>query len=213
MNVGRRMTHPVITVQPDTPITKVHELLVHEKIQQAPVVKGGKLIGIVSEKDILEAYPSPVTSLSVWEITSLLEKVTVKDIMVTKVLTVDEDTPIEDAARMMMDNKVSSLPVMRGKLLVGIITKSDLFRVMFEMLGARKPGVRFSVLLPNEPGQLARLTQAIADKGGAILALSTFEGDSADTGLITVKVDGIAQTALKKLVQPLVSEVLDICTD
>jgi len=213
MNVGRRMSHPVITVLPNTPITKVHELMTHEKIQQTPVVKNGKLVGIISEKDILEAYPSPVTSLSVWEITSLLEKITVKDIMVEKVLTVKEDTPIEEAARMMVDNQISSLPVMRGKELVGIITKSDLFRIMFEMLGARKPGVRFSVLLPNQPGQLAQLTQAIYKKGGTILALSTFEGDSSSNGLVTVKVDGIAQAELQKIVEPLVISLLNICTD
>jgi acetoin utilization protein AcuB len=213
MNVGRRMSHPVITVLPNTPITKVHELMAREKIQQTPVVKNGKLVGIISEKDILEAYPSPVTSLSVWEITSLLDKITVKDIMVEKVLTVKEDTPIEEAARMMVDNQISSLPVMRGKELVGIITKSDLFRIMFEMLGARKPGVRFSVLLPNQPGQLAQLTQAIYEKGGTILALSTFEGDSSSNGLVTVKVDGIAQAELQKIVEPLVISLLNICTD
>jgi acetoin utilization protein AcuB len=149
----------------------------------------------------------------VWEITSLLGKVTVKDIMVTKVLTVLEETPIEDAARMMVDNEVSSLPVMRGAELVGIITKSDLFSVMFEMLGARKSGVRLTVSLPNQPGQLAKLTQAIYEKGGSILALSTFEGDSSASGMIAFKVEGISQAEMKKLVTPLVLELVDICTD
>ena len=213
MNVGRRMSHPVITVELNTPITRVHELMTHEKIQQTPVVKNGKLVGIVSEKDILKAYPSPVTSLSVWEITSLLGKISAKDIMVAKVVTVNEDTPIEDAARMMVDNQVSSLPVMRGKEMVGIITKSDLFRIMFEMLGARHPGVRFSVLVTNQPGQIARLTQAIFEKGGTIRALSTFEGDSSANGLITVKVDGVAQAELTRVIEPLVLQILDICTD
>lgn len=213
MNVGRRMSHPVITVEPNTPITRVHELMAHEKIHQTPVVKNGKLVGIVSEKDILKAYPSPVTSLSVWEITSLLGKITVKDIMVKKILTVTEATPIEEAARMMVDNQVGCLPVMRGEELVGIITRSDLFSIMFEMLGARYPGVRFSVLLPKKPGQIARLSQAIFDKGGSIVALSTFEGDSSSNGLVTVKVDGIEQAELQKIVEPLVIQLLDICTD
>jgi acetoin utilization protein AcuB len=212
MNVGRRMSHPVITVQLNTPITKVHELMTHENIQQTPVVKKGKLVGIVSETDILRAYPSPVTSLAVWEITSLLEKITVKDIMVKEVVTVMETTPIEDAARIMVDNQVSSLPVMRGEELVGIITKSDLFGIMFEMLGARYPGVRFNALLPNQPGEIARLSQAIFEHGGTIIALSTFEGDSSSNGLITVKVDGIGQADLKKLVEPLVISLLDIST-
>jgi acetoin utilization protein AcuB len=213
MNVGRRMSHPVITVQPNTPITKVHELMAQEKIHQTPVVKNGKLVGMVSEKDILKAYPSPVTTLSVWEITSLLEKITVKDIMAEKVFTVQEDTPIETAARLMVDSEISSLPVMRGKELVGIITESDLFSVMFEMLGARHPGVRFSALLPNQPGQIAQLTGAIYEQGGQIVALSIFEGDSSSNGLVTLKVAGIGQAELKKLVEPRVIELLDISTD
>jgi acetoin utilization protein AcuB len=213
MNVGRRMSHPVITVEPNTPITRIHELMAHEKIHQTPVVKNGKLVGIISEKDILKAYPSPVTSLSVWEITSLLGKITVKDIMVKKIQTVTEATPIEEAARIMVDNQVGCLPVMRGEELVGIITRSDLFSIMFEMLGARYPGVRCSVLLPKKPGQIARLSQAIFDKGGSIVALSTFEGDSSANGLVTVKVDGIEQAELQKIVEPLVIQLLDICTD
>ena len=113
MNVGRRMSHPVITVQPDLQITKAHELMAHEKIVQMPVVKNGKLVGIVSKNDISKAYPSSVTSLAVWEIASLLEKIKVKDVMVKTVRTVQEDTLIEEAARIMVDNVISSLPVMR----------------------------------------------------------------------------------------------------
>jgi acetoin utilization protein AcuB len=103
MNVGRRMSHLVITVQPDTQITKAHKLMAQEKIQQMPVVKNGKLVGIVSERDILKAYPSSVTTLSVWEIASLLEKIKVKEIMIKEVRTVQEDTSIEEAARITGD--------------------------------------------------------------------------------------------------------------
>ncbi len=210
MNVARRMSHPVFTVQPDLPITKAHELMAHEKVHRAPVVKNGKLVGIIAENDILKAYPSSATSLSVWEITALLEKITVKDIMIKQVRTVQEDTSIEEAARIMVDNKISALPVMRGKELVGIITETDLFRIMLEMLGARHPGVRFSVLMPYQPGEIAKLTQAIYQQGGNIVALSTFEGDSAANFLMTAKVEGIEEKALKKLVEPLVTSLEDI---
>ena len=212
MNVGRRMSHPVITVLPETQITKAHELMAHEKIGQMPVVKNGRLVGIVSKNDILKAYPSSVTTLAVWEIASLLEKIKVKDIMIKNVRTVQEDTLIEEAARIMVDNVISSLPVMRGKELVGIITQADLFNIMLEMLGARRPGVHFSVLIPNKPGQIAKISKAIYDKGGDITALSTFEGDSSATSMLTVKVNGIEQKALQKLVKPLVIEVLEIAT-
>ena len=213
MNVEKRMSHQVVTVQPEIQITKAHKLMAQEKIQQMPVVKNGKLVGLVSERDILKAYPSSVTTLSVWEIASLLEKIKVKDIMAKNVLTVQEKTSIEEAARIMVDNKIGSLPVMREDELVGIITEADLFNVMLEMLGGRRPGVRFSVSMPYKPGQIARLTQAIYEKGGDITALSTFEGDSSATFIISAKVDGIEQQALQKLIEPLVISLLEISTD
>jgi acetoin utilization protein AcuB len=204
------MSHPVFTVQPETTIIKAHELMAHEKVHRAPVVKNGELVGIITENDILKAYPSSATSLAIWEVTSLLEKIKVKDIMVKQVRTVQEDTPIEEAARMIVDNQISALPVLRGKELVGIITQTDLFTIMLEMLGARHPGVRFSVLMPNNPGQIAKLSQAIYERSGNITALSTFEGDSIANFMVTVKVDGIAQDELKKLIEPLVISVLEI---
>ncbi|HEX7619807.1 MAG TPA: CBS domain-containing protein [Anaerolineales bacterium] len=213
MNVGRRMSHPVITVQPDIQITKAHELMAHEKIRQMPVVKNGKLVGIVSENDILKAYPSSVTSLAVWEIASLLEKIKVREVMVKDVRTVQEDTLIEEAARIMADTEISSLPVIRDKELVGIITQTDLFDIMLEMLGARRPGVHFSVLIPPQPGQIAKITKAIYEKGGDITALSTFEGDSSANFMLGVKVNGIDQKALQKLIKPLVIELLEIGKD
>jgi acetoin utilization protein AcuB len=212
MNIGRRMSYPVITVQPNLPITKAQELMAREKIQQMPVVKNGKLVGIISEHDILKAYPSPVTTLAVWEIASLLERISVKDVMVKQVYTVEEDTPIEDAARILIDKKISSLPVMRGSDLVGIITETDLFHIMLEMLGARRPGVRFNALIPEKPGQIAILTKTIYEHGGDIIALSTFEGDSSANGMVTVKVNGIEEATLKKLIEPLVIKLLDIDT-
>lgn len=212
MNVGRRMSFPVITVQADMPIVKAHELMAHEKVHQTPVVKNGKLVGIISERDILKAYPSSATSLAVWEVTSLLERITVKDIMVKNVLTVQETTPIEEAARILVDNRVSALPVMRGEELVGIITQTDLFKIMLEMLGARHPGVRFSVLMPFQPGEIAKLSTAIYQKGGNINALSTFEGDSTSNFLLTAKVEGINEEELQQLVKPLVISLVDIAT-
>src|SRR5512139_3448299 len=161
MNVGRRMSYPVITVTHGTSITKAHELMARENIKQCPVVKNGKLLGLITEKDILKAYPSAATTLAVWEIASLVEKIKVEDVMIKEFKTVQEDTPIETAARILVDNKISALPVLRGKELVGIISENDLFKIMLEMLGARHPGVRFSVLMPYRPGEIAKLTQAI----------------------------------------------------
>jgi len=213
MNVGRRMSHPVITVPPELQITKAHELMAHEKIGQMPVLKETRLVGIVSENDILRAYPSTATTLAVWEIASLIEKIKVKDVMTRDVHIVQEDTLIQDAARVMVDNQISSLPVMHGKALVGIITETDLFDIMLEMLGARRPGVHFSVLIANKPGEIAKITKALFEKGGDITALSTFEGDTSENSMLSIKVNGIEQKALQKLVKPLVIRITEIGTD
>src|SRR5512134_803212 len=154
MFVGERMSHPVITLSPETPIHDALAMFRKEHIRRAPVVKDGKLLGIVSERDLLNASPSSVTTLSVWEINYLLSKVTVKQVMSKKVKTVDADTPIEEAARIMADSKIGGLPVVRDGKVVGMITETDLFKIFLELMGAREKAIRATVLIDDKPGQL-----------------------------------------------------------
>lgn len=210
MLVGERMSHPVITIPPDMPIIDALNLMKREHIRRTPVVKNGKLVGIVSDKDLLNASPSPATSLSIWEINYHLSKITVEEIMTREVITVTEDTPIEQAARVMADNKIGGLPVMRGDKVVGIITETDLFKLFLELLGARESGVRVAVLVKDIPGQLAQLTKAIADKGGNIVALGTFAGEDPSTRDITIKIQGLELEEIKALLEPLVEKIVDI---
>jgi acetoin utilization protein AcuB len=212
MLVGERMSHPVITVSPDLPIVDALNLMKREHIRRAPVVKDGKMVGIVSDKDLLNASPSSATSLSVWELNYLLSKITVKEIMTKNVLSVDEKTPIEEAARIMADNKIGGLPVCRGDEVVGIITETDLFKIFLELMGAREPGVRVTVLIPEKRGQLAKLTEAVAARGGNFVAFGQFTGDSPASRLVTFKVDGLDETQIKEIVEPLVLRVVDIQT-
>src|SRR4030065_1861761 len=121
MLVGTRMKFPVITAAPDMPIIEALNLMKRERIRRTPVVKDGRLVGIVSDKDLLNASPSPVTSLSVWEMNYLLSKVTVRDVMTKEVLTITEDTPIEKAARIRADNKIGGLPMGLAAQVIGII--------------------------------------------------------------------------------------------
>lgn len=212
MLVGERMSHPVITVNPKMPITEALNLLRTEHIRRAPVIKDGKMVGIISEKDLLNAAPSSASSLSVWEVNYLISKVTVAEVMSKKVFSVSEDTPIEEAARVMADNKIGGLPVTRGDEVVGMITETNLFKVFLELMGAREPGVRVTATIPEQRGQLARLTQAIAEAGGNFIAFGQFAGVSPNTRLLTFKVEGLDQEALKKLISPHVLEVKDIRT-
>lgn len=211
MLVGERMSKPVITVRPETPIQEALNLMHKEKIRRLPVVdRKGRLVGIVTEKDLLHASPSSATSLSVWELNYLLSKITIEEVMTRQVVTVREDIPIEEAARLMVDNHAGGLPVMRGEEVVGIITETDLFKVFLELLGAREAGIRISALVRNVPGELARLTRAIYEAGGNILALGTFLGESTQNREMTLKVEGVPKDALQKAIEPVVVRVLDV---
>lgn len=211
MFVGDRMSKPVITVNPDMPIQEALNLMQRERIRRAPVVEpDGKLVGMVTRSDLLHASPSDATSLSVWEINFLLSRIQVGEIMSTEVVTVSEDTPVEEAALLMADNKIGGLPVLRDGQIVGIITETDLFKIFLEMFGARVHGFRVSAIVPNKPGELAKLTNAIFERKGNILGLGTFMGESAADGLITIKVSGISKEELEKAVQPVVTKIVDI---
>jgi acetoin utilization protein AcuB len=215
MLVGERMSHPVISISPDMPIVDALNMMKRERIRRTPVVKDGRLIGIVSDKDLLNASPSPATSLSVWELNYLLSKIAVQDVMTKEVRTVTEDTPIEQAARIMSDNKIGGLPVMRGERVVGIITETDLFKIFLEIMGAREMGVRVTALMHEERGQLAKLTQTIANEGGNFIALGTFSGEDPSNRTVTFKVADLDLEKVKTITEPLVERLIDIreCCD
>jgi acetoin utilization protein AcuB len=205
------MSKPVITTQPEMTLPEALDLMHKEHIRRLPVVnKRGELVGIVTEGDLMKASPSEATSLSIFEVTYLLGKLTVDRIMTKEVTTVTEDTPLEEAARIMADHHFSGLPVMRGKELVGMITETSLFRIFLELLGARRAGIRVTVSLPDKPGELANLTRVVQQVGGNIIALGTFMGDSPSTGLVTFKVEGVSLEQLKQVLLPLVDKVVDI---
>jgi len=201
MLVGARMSKPVIIVPPDMPINEALNLMKKDHIRRAPVVLNGKLVGIVSDKDLLDASPSPATSLSVWELNYLLSKITVNDVMTKKVLTVQENTPIEEAARILADNKIGGLPVMRGDKVVGIITETDLFKIFLELMGAREKGVRVTFLIEEKPGQLAAISKAVADLGGNFVAFGQFAGEDPTSRLITFKVKGLSEAQVRQIVE------------
>jgi len=210
MLVGKRMTRNPLTTTPDTPVAEALNFMRREKVRRLPVIdKKGMLVGIVSEKDLLYASPSPVTSLSVWEIHYLLSKLEVSKVMTKEVITVTEHVPLEDAARIMADNKIGSLPVVRDGKVIGIITETDLFKIFIELFGAREKGIRVTMLVPEVKGELAEITTEIAKRGGNIISLGTFLGDDPTNRICAVKVEGIARDELVAALEPLAQEVMD----
>jgi acetoin utilization protein AcuB len=210
MFVGERMSYPVVTVSPQMPINEALTLMRRERIRRTPVVKDSKLVGIISDKDLLNASPSPATSLSIWEMNYLLSKITVKDVMTKDVLTVTHNTPIEEAARVMADNKIGGLPVIRDEKVVGIITETDLFKIFLEMMGAREKGVRCTVIILNQPGELAKITQTLTAIGGDFVAFGQFLGDDPSNRMVTFKVAGVTEEQVRDAIQPLVDRLVDI---
>lgn len=211
MLVGRRMTPNPKTVSPDASLAETSDRMKREKVRRYPVLdQHHKLVGIISRDDVLYASPSVVSSLSIWEMNYLLTQVTVKDVMTKKVITVTEDTPLEEAARIMLENKIGGLPVMRGNGLVGIITESDIFRIFTEVLGSTEPGIRLTVLAPNVKGSLAQISNAIFQQGGWIAAFNIFRGEDPSNWSAHIKVTDVGKDALLKALKPYVLEVLDV---
>jgi acetoin utilization protein AcuB len=210
MLVRERMSHPVITVKPNLPIMEAMNLMKKEKIRRTPVVASGKLVGIISDKDLLNASPSDATSLSVWEINYLLSQITVKEVMSKNVITVDESTPIEEVARIMADNKIGGVPVVRDGRIVGLITETDLFKIFLELMGAREMGVRVAALVPEKRGELAAITQAIASAGGSFISFTQFSGEDQTNREVTFKVSGLDEAAVTAIVAPHVERIIDI---
>ncbi len=184
------MTPNPVTVTPDTTFAEAMNILRTRKIRRLPVVKGEKLVGIITEKDLLNASPSSATTLDVWEQTSLLHRLKIKEIMTENVLTVEPNTPVEEAAKIMADNKVGALPVLKDGKLVGIITETDIFKTFVNMLGVRERGVRCLFKIPNKAGELAKLTELIYELGGNILSVASYELKTGDY-YIVVKISEI----------------------
>jgi len=211
MLVKERMSRHPITIRPDVSLFDALRIMREEKVRRLPVLdEDGKLVGIVLEKDLLYAAPSPATSLSVYEMNYLISKIKVEDLMTRNVITVTEDCPLEEAAKIMVDNNIGGLPVMRGDKLVGMITESDLFKVFLELLGARVWGLRVTIKVEEGRGVLARLTQALASHGANIVSLGTFWGDDPTNREITFKVQGIDRATMEEIIRELGAELVDI---
>jgi acetoin utilization protein AcuB len=195
MLVVERMTPNPVTITRQTTVAQALEIIERRRLRHLPVLDSGDvLVGIVSEKDLLRAHDADP----------------VEQVMTPDVITVSEYTALEDAARIMADSKISSLPVMRNGRLVGIITETDLFQVFLELLGARERGVRLTMLVPEEKGMLASLTGEIAAMGGNILTLGTFMGEDPTNRMVTVKVTDVPSEKLVAIMEALGMEIVDV---
>ncbi|MFZ4658806.1 MAG: CBS domain-containing protein [Caldilineaceae bacterium] len=136
MYVKDQMTAPALTLTPDTPFLDALKLMRERRIRRIPIVDTqGKLLGIVSERDLLHAEPSPATSLSVWEMNYLLWKLRLGDVMTKAVITVTPLTKLQDAASLMIKHKIGGLPVVDAEArVIGVVTETDIFKAFVALL-------------------------------------------------------------------------------
>jgi acetoin utilization protein AcuB len=140
----------------------------------------------------------------------LVSKITVKQVMTKKVITVDAETPIEEAARVMADNKIGGMPVMNNGRVAGIITETDLFKIFLELMGARQKATRVTATIEEKPGTLAQVTKAIASHGGNFISFGLFSGPDVNSKVLTFKVEGMTKDQIKKALKDAVIKFWDI---
>ena len=174
MLVRDRMSKEVVTISSSTTILEAEKIMKEKGVRRLPVVDRDRLVGIVTYNDLLEAEPSKATTLSRFELTYLLTKMTVAEIMEKKVITIKPDIPIEEAALIMKKNEVGGLPVIEETRVVGMITESDIFEVLVETLGVELGGTRITLELPEKPGVLHQVTGIVSRYMVNILSLATF---------------------------------------
>lgn len=208
MLVRDYMSQPPIVIAPETPISDALKMMRERKIRRLPVVdRAGRLIGIVSDKDLLHAEPSPATSLSIWEVTYLIGRITVEQVMTRDVLTVSPVTPLEEAAQIMVDRKIGGLPVIQDGQIVGVVTETDIFRVFALLLGAHERSTRVTVTAIDRPGLLADLTGATARAGGDISAIVTYPTDGGAKTAVFLRVNGVSMEQLTTAIRPHVERI------
>lgn len=149
------MSKKVITIEESDSLSEAINTLKRNKIRRLPVMRGEKLVGIVSDRDLKEAAPSKATSLDIWEVHYLMSKIKVKDVMTRHPITITPQASIEKAAIIMYDNKIGGLPVVDDKeTLVGILSVQDIFGALINITGARISSYRVAVVLPDKPGSI-----------------------------------------------------------
>ncbi|HDQ39724.1 MAG TPA: CBS domain-containing protein [Desulfonatronum sp.] len=207
MLINDWMTREVITVEPDVSMMKVSKIMKEKHIRRLPVVDGGKrLLGIVTDRDIKEASPSKATTLDIHELYYLLSEIKVKDIMTVKPFTVTPNNTIEKASLLMMERRVGGLPVVDDQgTVVGIITESDIFKVLISITGAKYGGVQLALKLPNTPGSLKEVLEFLRSEKARIISILTSYGQQQEEGFrqVYVRIQDLEKEDLDALIEKL----------
>ncbi|MDD2585068.1 MAG: CBS and ACT domain-containing protein [Syntrophomonadaceae bacterium] len=203
MKVKDRMTRNVKTVELDTNINEAFRLMKENNIRRLPVLNKGQLVGIITLSDLNQAAPSSATSLSIHELNYLLAKTKIKDILPKKqkVVTVKPDNYIETAAKIMRQYTVSGLPVVENGQVVGLVTETDIFGALIDILGVQKPHSRIDVYAIDRPGNLAEIISIIAKHGINILNTVVYYDEKKDKYKIILRIEALECEKIAKEIE------------
>lgn len=210
MLVKNWMSKQVFTVDVDDSMSQALSIIKEHKVRMLPVVKKGKLVGVISDTDLKRASASDATSLDVHEMLYLLSKVKIKDIMTKDPITVPPDYTVEETAEILLKSKISGTPVVdKGGEIVGIITRDDLFKVLIALSGLGKRGIQFAFKIEDRPGSIKEITDIIRDHGGRIASiLGTYERVPAGFRLVYIRAYDLKRGDLQQLVEELSGKAL-----
>lgn len=212
MLVKDRMTPNPTTVTPDTPFFEAMRIMGERKFRHLPVVdRREKLVGIVTQTDLLHASPSPATALSVSEVNYLLANLRIREVMTSPAITVADETPLEEAARVMVENRIGCLPVMRAGKLAGVLTETDIFKSFVEVLGGEDATLRVTLRVPDVRGELARLAGVLAALGANICSVAAFRGADPEHAYLVFRLEGVDEEVLVPAVESAGEEIVHIC--
>ncbi|MCA1989526.1 MAG: CBS and ACT domain-containing protein [Desulfarculus sp.] len=195
------MTTDPITVNPDTSVMKASQVMKENNVRRLPVINDkGQVVGIVTDRDLKEASPSKATTLDVHELYYLLSELKVKDIMSRKVITITAEETVEKAAVIMLEHKVTGLPVVDGGRLIGILSQGDVFRVLTSITGIYRGGTQFAFTLEDRPGSIKEVADVIRKHGGRMVSiLSSYDMCEEGTRNVFIRIADMAPDKLAPL--------------
>ena len=209
------MTGDVITINEDTAMMKASIIMKEKNIRSLPVLnQKGKLVGIVSDRDLRDASPSKATTLDVHELNYLISTIKIADLMTRNLVVVGPDETVEFAAILMLENKISSLPVINDKgSLIGMITQTDIFRVLIHITGVYTGGVQFAFSLADRPGSIGEVADVIRSYGGRIVSiLSTHEDAEEGRHNVYVRTRSLPEDKTRDLLRELENKFVVLYT-
>ncbi|MBW2617743.1 MAG: CBS domain-containing protein [Deltaproteobacteria bacterium] len=208
------MTAEVITIDPETSVMKASQIMKENGISRLPVMEDGKLVGIVTDRDLKEASPSKATTLDVHELYYLLAELKINDIMSKDLITVHADQTVELAAVKMLEHQITGLPVLNNEgRLVGMLTMGDVFRVLISITGIYRGGIQFAFSLADRPGTIGEVANVIRQHGGKIVSiLSSYDLCEDDCRNVYIRIEELPEEKLKKLVKELEENFIVLST-